>query len=140
MIKKGFTLVEIIVVIMVFIVLVTVAPPFFRGILVKFQMEELYATVNAIEAAERVIQLNTGNYANFDFADNQASVLDTLGIVIPGPDSVFIYEVTGPGPTVIHVQVRANPGAGDLCTKNIDGDRSWDIEAGHPWSEYVAIP
>ena len=141
--KKGFTLGEVIIVVLVLVVLGGLGLPTLRGIIIKFQMEEIYSTVNTIEAAERVFHLNTGNYTLLPYSITQAQVddfMETLGTEIPGLNSRFVYGVYGTAPTEIRVQARDHLGWGNICVKRISGNRAWVVNSAHPWAIYFVEP
>lgn len=152
---KGFTLIEIGVVVVICAILAAVAVPIIRGYEIKARMSEMYNTVLAIENAEKEFFLAYGHYAavgcldcdpiligndrlQLDFSVLQVDIerfRNALGVEIPGLDSTFIYMVRDDGDaTRIYVRDRAS--ATGLCTKEMGG--AWSPNGAHPWARYLS--
>ena len=149
--RQGYSMVEVMVVIIIVSILLAVSIPTFRGTIIRSRMEELYGTVAAIELGERLFYIDHEFYAaqsgavpgyELPYTWEQTQVdnfTNILGVDIPGLDSEFVYGVSG-DPAAIYVQCRNTAIGTDLYWKYIEGaDRgSWESNPAHPWARYLA--
>jgi prepilin-type N-terminal cleavage/methylation domain-containing protein len=61
--RRGFTLLELIVVLVVLSVLVSIALPQYEGFVEKGRAAEVYGVFDTIKISQEAYKLNTGNYA-----------------------------------------------------------------------------
>jgi len=143
--RNGFSLVELLVVIIIVGILASVSVPIYEGFTSKAKLTEMYDTVAIIETAVKMHSLRGEGVANdLPWTTSDAARLvykDTLGVDIPASDK-FEYVLSGSvtydgngiwtkGPAIT---TRVKGIAGNLCEKWIkDG---W-VKLDHPWAKYL---
>ena len=104
--KKAFTLIELVIIIIIIGILAVVAMPKFQDITIQAKMTGLYTTVAAIETAERTFAAFHGFYARAEDSQcpaeywlpytNQDGALakftTVLGIEVPAPTTFIDIE------------------------------------------------
>jgi len=98
--KAGFTMLELIMVIIIIGILATLAIPQYTNFMEKARASEGVNTIGAIKTAQSMYQLETGNYA---------TVITDLDIDVPttGSATYWTYAVTGGGTGVDNYTVTA---------------------------------
>lgn len=157
-IQKGFTLLEVLIVVLILGILSSLALPTLQGAIIKSRMSELLATVAGIERTEYLFYLESEEYAaqndgitgnDLPYSTTQANIdnfSSILGIDIPGMNSIFVYGVyyalssESGQPTSVYVRVRDHfSDWGILCRKVIQGPNKgkWQLWHAHPWYKYL---
>ncbi len=77
---KGFTLVELVIVIAIVIILSVVSVPIYRGYVDKSKMAEFYALCGTILSAQKAYYSEYGNFLSFMRSGNWTSFDPVLGI------------------------------------------------------------
>ncbi len=109
----GFTLIELIMVLILVGILVSIAVPAYRKAVLSSEGRAAVANLRAIHAAEKVIELETDAYA----ACGSAAACNTaLRIDIPA-DTAYSYSVNTGGGNFTARATRVAPG--DNCTYTI---------------------
>jgi len=154
--KDGFTLLELVIVVIIVAVLAGLGLPLFQGAIIKARLTESYNVVSAIAKAEEIYYAQYGAYICAEApcnpidpaigvwiagaADKQA-LEDDLGVKLPEGDH-FSYGVMQ-GSLGLEIYVRsniANNGA-TLYVARVDphtGHNLW-LDMGHPWGKYVSL-
>lgn len=159
--KKSFTLLELLIVMVIVSIMVTLALPQLEGFIIRAKIRELYDTAAVIIKAEEIFYMETGFYAaandevpgyDLPYTINQGAIdafRDVLGIDVPGINSVFIYSVDGYGgysgvkeDATIYVRVREHTDWKQICRYHLEGHYKgiWFINVDHPWSKYFRPP
>ena len=103
--KKGFTMVELLVVLVIIAILAAVATPIYLANTKRSKISEAIATMGLVRQAERDYKINHTSY--FDVADDTAAPSNTSGnIQKPLPNSVVAATgVPTPDPSGVDVNV-----------------------------------
>ena len=144
--KKAFTLLELMIVVIIIGILASLAIPMFQGARYKAIMTEIFPNVNCVEQS---IELYI---AEHDWPPSQMGFLDEdpgflAGYDLPGESKYFRYAVLS-GANFYTIQVRVKPPFPDgwLCRRLImkDGPRLWQTNMPpspiHPWAKYLNLP
>lgn len=94
---KGFTLLELILVVVVIGILATLAVPQFTGMAEKARAAEAINTIGAIKTAEDIYKLETGTYVNDALGDG--SILSVRFPIADSENTYWTYAVSGAGDT-----------------------------------------
>jgi len=133
-VKDGFTMLELIMVIIIIGILATLAIPQYTSFMEKARASEAVNTIGAIKTAQSMYQLETGNYA---------TALADLDIDAPtaGAITFWTYAVTGGGSGVDNYTVTATrtskKAATGIATQTIVLD--WDDSDGEDWTTSTHI-
>ena len=97
--RKGFTLIEIIVVLVIIAITSMIAIPSYLAFMKKGESQSAWNNLIAIYAAEKNYYLNNGNYCtgsalSSDCGYSLANINAGLSLTIPA-DSYFTYQCTG---------------------------------------------
>lgn len=143
-VKNGFTLLELIVVIVILGILVTVGLPVYEGVIIKAKLAEMYVTVAAIEKAEEMYFLEHWDFYNdpgwSDTAGGRDNFRNILGVDIPA-NAKFGYAISGgitlpSGVIIPRITARQAVVGPNICGKWIrDG---WE-KLEHPWAQYLNV-
>ena len=117
--EKGFTLVELMVVVVIIGVLVAIAIPIFNNVQANAQKNACFANQRTIEGALNVYLADTGNYPSNTEATLNASHL-LIGTYLQSaptcPQSGGFYDITGGFVTGV---------AGDECSHGHYSNGTW---------------
>ena len=103
--QKGFTMVELMIVVIIVGILAAAAVPLYRGNVKRAIRTEAMATLGSIRAAERVYKAEYGGYVNVSAdADEFSRILNTE-VAEPRYFSVECYTVTGASATAFTATV-----------------------------------
>jgi len=94
--KKGFTLIEMMVVLIIIAVLVGVGIKFYTGYIGKSKIDKAKADISTMQAVVDSFYAENGYYPGDASADDLASFgLSTEVVGIPGETKTYIYDKTG---------------------------------------------
>jgi len=135
--RKGFTLIEVLIVVLLVATLTTIAIPTFQGVIFKVKFAQVLIDVNAMEKSIDIDITEKGwEGIGVDFSE----------YIISAPQD-FTYSIgagmillTDP-PLLISFDIVIRTSSDDeiLCkrTINCDGARKWKINESHPRSKYI---
>lgn len=89
--EKGFSLVELVIVVVIIGILATFAMPTYRNTQKKVLVNEAQSNLKLVRAAERIYRMETGGYIG---CADTATVNNNLKLSIPG-SSKWSYKVVG---------------------------------------------
>jgi len=119
MLKKGFTLVELIAVIMILGLLAAMAIPRFTRTIEETKNREAIAVLTMIRSAQRMYYIE---YENYVTALNADEINNSLQLAIESKDWDFqTSKITTTPPSFNVVAVRTLPGRGRTIVMNKDG-------------------
>jgi len=128
MMRKGFTLIELMVVILIVGILAAASIPLMRGRVESAKWSEANATAGTIRSAVRVYFAETGSSAAITGALSDAAIQSALGFnaadltgtyFVPGDYEITAVDATGKA-TVVVTGSQANAPSGAM-TLNADG-------------------
>jgi len=150
--RKGFTLLELVIVVIIVAVLAGLGIPQFQGAVIKSKIAEIYPVISAITKGEDMYYAQYECYPsalsttpcknNLLGSSSSQSSLDIysalLGVTPPGPESEFIYGVYYNNASV-YVYTRTFEPGKILCIGYTIGPKRGKIAANtlHPWYKYV---
>lgn len=118
--KKGFTLIEVLIVVIILGILATIAIPQFTRVVERARRGEALTHIAALQTGERLFQLEN---------DAFTAVIANLDTVVPNPAKFWAYTIinvaAGPPPTFSVVATRSAGGAWAGQTIVLDQDGSW---------------
>ncbi|MFH0731822.1 MAG: prepilin-type N-terminal cleavage/methylation domain-containing protein [Candidatus Omnitrophota bacterium] len=150
--KLGFTMVELLMVVVVIGTLVTILYPSYQGFILRGRLKEIIHTVPMIVAAERYYNLKEGSYFHFDRGGNidghnYRAAEVALNIIIPPGRPGLEFDVTyeadlGFDPLTgvrddEHVVVRAPSVNVDWLYYWSEHTRQSYKNGAHPYSRYI---
>ena len=139
--RKGFTLIEVIIVILLIGILSTLALPGFNTYREKIKITHMMEDVHQIEQACDLYVLEHG----WGFVSgHQSCYIDNCprlsGFDLPTENPDFTYEVNfWPTFICIHTEEGPNPGGQIILwtQHHSDGDKEWYIITGTRWEKYL---
>jgi len=130
--QKGFTLLEVLIVVLIIGTLACLAVPIFRGAIAKAKLSQVLIDISSVEREVDLLIIEKGWYA-----DLQVELINlNTSRYWPDNDTGFIMVGIVQGVRVhMYYQTRHEFGCKVLCRRNIyaDGTKSWDIASDHPW-------
>jgi len=121
--KKGFTLIEVLIVVIILGILATLAIPQFTGMVAKARLSEAWSGLGAVRTAQAVYYMEHDNYADdIDDLDVDDVVGDfTLTVTSAAGNTGYVATATGAGD------------AADIIAEvNQAGDRDYDMDGNDP--------
>ena len=132
---KGFTLIEVLIVVVVMAVLSAIAYPNVRGSIIKAKLREICPTIEVIKGAERVYYYKHGAWYTWNNWEADYPLAETnLNIIIP-KGSGAICEYRFPPATT---QIEFRYADGNIVLGHYDmGTDTYTIEAGTDYEKYL---
>ncbi len=131
--NKGFTMLELIMVVIIISVLATLAIPSYGGFVEKARSAEAVSTISAIRTAQNLYKLESSKYA---------SALDDISIQIPqGGATYWEYSISNASETSFSVTATrsSKKASSDFQGKTIMLD--WNDSSGEKWSgTHIGVP
>lgn len=132
--KKGFTMLELLMVVIIIGILATLALPQYMGFIEKARATEAISTIGTIRTAQNLYKLETGTYS---------SDINALAITVPtsGAGTYWTYGVTGASDTGFGVTATrtSKKAAAGIAGQNIV--MTWNDSAGETWSgSHIGAP
>lgn len=132
--KKGFTMLELLMVVIIIGILATLAVPQYMSFIEKARAAEAMSTIGAIRTAENLYKLENGTYAGS---------IDLLAIEAPtsGSATYWTYSVSGGSDTGFTVTARRTS---KKAGSNVAGQTiilNWTDASGESWSgSHIGVP
>lgn len=95
--QKGFTLVELMVVVVIIGILVMIAVPIFNAVTERAEEKACQANQRTIDGAVMMWTTEEGNMGETPTMDELADYLDDTGLYCPSGDSTDVYAPAAPG-------------------------------------------
>ena len=95
--RRGFTLVELVIVIAIVIILSVISVPIYRGYVDKAKMSEAYALLGSILSAQKAYYSEYGNFLSIYDGGQMTSYNAVLGIDARGNKYVTNFQASGGG-------------------------------------------
>ncbi len=153
----GFTLAELLIVIIIIGILATIMYPRFETFRTKAKLKEIENIVEVIRAAEKVYYFKIGGYFTWTAAEAQSNytrgaaptdIQDALNITLPASDAQYggtmcTYSVTDVGGDVVIQFTSDDPDSEDQGHYALDGANAdtYDITTtygGSKWNVYLS--
>jgi len=127
--RRGFTLIEVLIVVIILGILATLSVPQFTRIIGRARMAEAWAGLGAMRTAQSVYKMDTGVYATaIDDLDVDTQVGDFL---------LSIANANGRDDCNIATGNKAKT-LGYVCaTDNATGERSYQTKVGGSWTAWT---
>ena len=132
--KRGFTMLELLMVVIIIGILATLAVPQYMGFIEKARAAEAISTIGAIRTAESLYKLETGSYT---------TAITSLGITIPtaGASTYWTYNMSSAGDASFSVTATrtSKKAASSVVGQTIV--MTWSDTTGESWSgSHIGTP
>ena len=141
--KKAFTLLEVLIVVVIVGILASLAIPMFQGARSKAITAEVLPNINCIEQSIELYIIEYGwppVQLTTDLNEDPGFLAD---YDLPGESQYFKYVLMSLLDRYTIVAVTESPFPDDwLCSRVImkTGQRSWLANLNHPWGKYLKLP
>jgi type IV pilus assembly protein PilE len=133
--KKGFTLIEVLIVVIILGILATIAIPQFGNMVKRARLSEAWTGLGAVRTAQAIYKMeNTDSEYADDIDDIVPSLIESA---THGNFSLTIEEGDADG--FIAVATGNGVAAEIIARVNSDGDRAWTLDDGTTWSGDAAV-
>jgi prepilin-type N-terminal cleavage/methylation domain-containing protein len=145
--RDGFTLLELLIVLLIIGILISVALPIFQGIKIKAKFPNSLIMCRRIEMAFDLYIMEVGSSEVFSMTSGKhvasLQTLQSLGYDVPQEDADFYYNIgfwAHMGLYMIDATTKSNGMALYALCIYADGKKLWAINKDHPWAKYISIP